>query len=86
MRISMDETRVEYLLGKRSDQLVRGLTTKTPSAPSALRGLKSRRSISTHVFQTKPLSFDFLQIVDLTAVAELGRQHSLEWKQTKIQP
>lgn len=60
MRVGVDETRVEDLLRKRPDQLVRRLQTETPSSPSTLQALESHLSAVTHVFQAQSLSSDFL--------------------------
>lgn len=78
MRVSVDETGVEDLLSKRSDQLVGGLRNgKTVRFKVPQVKVSAAPSVSTHVFQTQSLFFDLLQIVDLAAVAELGRQNPL---------
>lgn len=87
MRVRVDEAGVEDLLSKRSDQLVGGLTNgKTVRFKPPQVEAWATPSVSTHVFQTQPLFFDFLQVVDLAAVAELGRQNPLRKASGPRQP
>lgn len=79
----MDESGVEYLLGKCSDELVGGLQggTYDGRVSDSKKTFQQRRcalemsdaGAATHVFQTQPLSFDFFHIVDFAPDAKLCR-------------
>lgn len=80
MRVSVDKTGVEYLLSKCPDQLIRGLKDEYVmklQLAFLMRILHLFDAVSTHIFQTQSLSFNFFHVVDFAAVAKLRCQHPL---------